>query len=219
MAAKKEEVVIPDLTGNALEMKNQMSYETASQRLEQIVNFKYEIKEYKRSKDFKVKIKSAKGLESSGLNFEELPPGKNTFKTHEDAVFGLLDHIGFTLNSERNYQQAIIDGKDKLQRKVIYSKKPEESLFGIVGSPIGVDLIPPLTFVQMIKYEGEDLSYKKNISFDNVIKEGVEFAKKMATSENDNTLDAKKETVKVVNEDLEEKPKAKPRARKKLNLN
>lgn len=157
---EKEEIVIPELSGYALTLKENLSYETAMTRLNQISGFKFELKEYKRSKDVKVKIKSFKGLENSGLNFEDFADENNSFKNEEDAAYALLAHIGYTLEKEQNYKNAMEDGRDKFSREIIYSKSSEESSLGEIGVPVRTELTPGMSFVQMMNYERQAPSEK-----------------------------------------------------------
>lgn len=203
MAAKKEEVPVPELSGNALTLKENMTYAEASSRLNQIDGFKFELKEYKRSKDVKFKIKAAKGLENSGLNFEEPQEENNSFQNEEDATFGLLSHIGYTLQMERNYKSSIEDGKDSFSKKIIYSEKAEDSILGEVGIPIKEEYLPGMKFVDMLKYTGEkkEGSPFKYTSFDDFAEKGIEIAKQAEKQYKENK--AKEEAEKLEKERLE----------------
>lgn len=176
-AAKvKEEKVIPELSGAALVLKENLSYETATTRLQQF-NFKYELKEYKRSKDVKFKIKSFKGLENSGFNFSDPDEETNSYLNEEDATYGLLAHIGFNLTNEANYNLAIKEGKDQYHEKIVYSTKEDQSILGEVGTPIGKEKIPALSFVQMLKYESHKPEQVKVKGFDDYLEDALAYSK------------------------------------------
>lgn len=165
MAEKKEkkEIVIPELEGAALVLKNGLSYEVASSRLNQIEGLKFELKEYKRTKDVKIKIAKTPKNYSGSLSFTEVNEEKNSYKDMEDATYGLLSHLGYTLEMESRYQKALSDGKNAPSTQIVYSKKPEESMLGLVGIPIRREAVPALSFDQMLEYE--NISNKKEVKF------------------------------------------------------
>lgn len=203
MAAKKEEVPVPELSGNALTLKENMSYAEASSRLNQIDGFKFELKEYKRSKDVKFKIKASKGLENSGLNFNDPLDENNSFQTEEDATFGLLSHLGYTLEMEKNYKNALEDGKDSFSKQKIYSQSESESILGEVGIPIKEEYVPAMKFVDMLKYtrESESESPFKHKSFDDFLEKGMEIAKEAERQYKENK--AKEEAERLEKERIE----------------
>lgn len=215
MAAKKEEVEVPELSGNALTLKENMTYAEATSRLNQIDGFKFELKEYKRSKDFKFKIKAVKGLDNSGLNFEEPAAEANSFKTEEDATFGLLSHIGYTLELEKNYKSALEDGKDKFSTQIIYSEKESDSILGEKGVPIKEEYIPALKFIEMIRYEGGNKKESpfKYKSFDDFLERGNKIA--LEAIEQFKADKAKLEAEKLEKERLENEEKEPQKKAKK----
>lgn len=179
MAKEKVEVVIPDLEGNALVLKNTLSVDTAINRLKAIDGFKYEIKEYKRSKDFKIKKAEASNdllAKKTSLKFIEVPEETNSFKTEEDAVFGLLNHIGYTLEMEENYKKAISLNLHKVQYRTVYSQKEEESIIGEIGAPINKELYPAMTFLECLEFKGNEPKGVKQKKLSDYREEAVKIA-------------------------------------------
>lgn len=221
-AAKKEkaEIIVPELSGAALVLKENLPIEVAMARLEQFKNcgLKYDLKEYKRTKDYKIQIKGAKGLEKSGFNVTDPSNDDpaNSFRTMEDCAYGALAHLGYTLEHEKRYKEALEDGTNVYREVTVYSTKPEESLFNEVGTPIDKEKYPGMNFVAMTNYKRPAQNEKVAVKgFSDYIEDALKISEK---AKKDYLEEQRKEAEEKAKLEAEEKAKEKPAKGKRRTM-